>query len=159
VVKDSVPLEEKKPTPPVPDNKNKIDTSGTSTSPPGGGGTEDKGPFYGEGVNRLAIPPGGKGGSVQQIAIDWQNYVMDHLRYPPDAKRRGVQGSVIVSVAVAKDGTVTKVKILKSVSPELDKAALDMINAMPKWTPGVDDGWPVVVPYTLTLRFDPMNIK
>lgn len=159
VIEDSVPPEPKEIIPPQPDNTNKTDTSGTSSKPPGGGGPEDNGPFYGEGVNSTAVPPGGKGGSIRQITEDWRNYVIEHLRYPPDAKRKGIKGTVEVVVDIAKDGSVKNVRIKKGLTPELDKAALDMIQAMPKWSPAIVNGYPKVQPLTLTLTFDPMNIK
>jgi TonB family protein len=67
--------------------------------------------------------------------------------------RKWEQGVVDVFFAVDKDGSVTNVKIKKGLSPFLNEEALRVVKSMPKWTPGYQDGEPVVVSYTLPVSF------
>ena len=59
----------------------------------------------------------------------------------------------VADIFFEKDGTVSGTKIVKSVSPELDAEALRVVNAMPKWTPGRQNGSPVRVKYTVPVTF------
>ena len=63
------------------------------------------------------------------------------------------QGRVIASFTVEKDGSLTDIKIVKSVDPSLDKEAQRVIRAMPRWIPGKVNGSPVRVKYTVPLTF------
>ena len=67
-------------------------------------------------------------------------YIASHVNYPTVAAENGVQGKVIVGFVVETDGSVSDVKILRSVDPSLDKEAMRVIMSMPKWTPGKQDG-------------------
>jgi periplasmic protein TonB len=154
ITRDTVREERKDPPKPVTNQPNpNADTAGKNNGPPGGAGIAGGAGPYGAGVNTLPIPPGGKGGNIKQMIMDWTDYVRTHLRYPEEAKRKGIKGKVIVNVNIAKDGTVMDARIRQSVSPELDKAALDMVNAMPKWQPAIRNGWPAVQPLDLSVDF------
>ena len=63
-------------------------------------------------------------------------YIQQNLRYPEDAKQKGVEGRVFVNFVVEKDGSLSKFKILRSVDPLLDEEALRVVKGMPKWIPG-----------------------
>ena len=83
-----------------------------------------------------------------------KNWLKNNLRYPPSAANNGIQGRVIVQCIIEKDGSVTVEKIARNVDPELDKEALRLIQAMPKWKPGRSNGSTVrtkrmiVIPFT-----------
>lgn len=62
-----------------------------------------------------------------------------------DAEENGVQGRVICSYVVERDGSLSDVRVLKSVEPSLDKEAVRVIKSMPKWTPGKKKGYNVRV--------------
>ena len=64
-----------------------------------------------------------------------------------------IQGRVVVSFVVEKDGEITNAKVVKSVHPALDAEALRVVNSMPKWTPGMQKGEPVRVKYTVPVTF------
>ncbi len=81
------------------------------------------------------------------------NYLSNNLRYPPDARERGIQGRVIIGFVVETDGSLTNIRILKSVHPNLDAEALRVIKQSPKWNPGLQHGVPVKVTYTMPLNF------
>ena len=80
-------------------------------------------------------------------------YIGENIHYPEAAEKAGIQGRVIATFVVKKDGSIDKVKVVKSVSPELDEEALRCINAMPKWTPGMQKGQAVNVKYTIPISF------
>ena len=76
-----------------------------------------------------------------------------NIRYPEAAEKAGQQGRVIATFVVMKDGSISNTKIVKGVSPELDEEALRVLNAMPKWTPGMQSGKAVNVKYTVPITF------
>lgn len=76
-----------------------------------------------------------------------------NLHYPDMESEAGIQGKVYVSFVVTKDGSVEEVKVLRGVSPGLDKEALRVVNAMPKWNPGKMGGKPVKVRFNLPVIF------
>ena len=80
-------------------------------------------------------------------------FLSKNIQYPKDAEKAKLQGRVIVTFVVKKDGSITDAKVVKSVAPSLDAEALRVINAMPNWTPGKQGGQPVNVKYTVPLTF------
>lgn len=76
-----------------------------------------------------------------------------NIVYPPAAAEEGVSGRVIVEFVVGKDGSITNVKVLRQRHPALDKEAVRVVKAMPKWIPGRNNGQPVKVTYTLPVTF------
>ena len=80
-------------------------------------------------------------------------FLSENVRYPEAAHKTGVQGRVIAKFVVEKDGSITEAKIVKSVSPELDAEALRVIGTMPNWMPGMQNGEPVRVKYTVPITF------
>ena len=76
-----------------------------------------------------------------------------NIKYPAEAKEKGIQGRVIVQMVVEKDGTITNAKIAKGVDPLLDAEALRVVNSSPKWKPGKQRGEAVRVKYTLPIMF------
>jgi len=80
-------------------------------------------------------------------------YLAENIKYPVSAQKAKEQGRVVVQFIVEKDGTVTGVKTVRSVTPALDAEAVRVIKAMPKWTPGKQDGQPVRVNYNVPVSF------
>lgn len=80
-------------------------------------------------------------------------WLKNTLKYPEQAWVNGVQGRVIVSFVIEKDGRVTNPKVVRGVSPELDAEALRVVGAMPKWTPGKNNGVAVRSRYDLPITF------
>lgn len=64
-----------------------------------------------------------------------------------------MKGRVIVRFTVDKDGNVTSPEVVEGVSPELDAEALRVVKSMPKWNPGIVDGKPADVKFTLPISF------
>ena len=81
------------------------------------------------------------------------NYLAKNIRYPKDAMEANVQGRVIVTFVVGKDGSINDARVVKSVDPQLDAEALRVISSMPNWTPGTQSGKAVNVKYTVPISF------
>ena len=88
-------------------------------------------------------------GGVQAL----MDYLSKNVRYPAEAHAIGAQGRVIVSFTVKKDGSIADTKVERSVNPYLDKEAMRVIAAMPKWKPGTQKGEAVRVKYTVPVMF------
>lgn len=80
-------------------------------------------------------------------------YLAENVNYPVVAEENGVQGRVIISFVVELDGTITDVKVVKSVDPSLDKEAQRVVMSMPHWIPGRQNDEPVRVKYTVPVTF------
>ena len=80
-------------------------------------------------------------------------YLSSSMKYPAEAEEHGIQGRVVCTFTVERDGSITGVRVAKSVDPSLDKEAVRVVSAMPKWNPGKHKGEVVRVKYTLPLTF------
>ena len=81
------------------------------------------------------------------------SYLSENIQYPNEALKQGIQGRVVVSFVVEKDGTLSNVKIVRSVNPSLDAEALRVVEAMPDWIPGKQDGKFVRVKFNVPISF------
>ena len=86
-----------------------------------------------------------------QIAM--MKYIMENMKYPKQAMKEGIQGRVAVRFIVEKDGSISDVKPILSVHPLLNKEAVRVVESMPKWTPGKQNGKPVRVRFNLPIMF------
>ena len=80
-------------------------------------------------------------------------FIGENVRYPQEAIDNGIQGRVLVSFVVEKDGSVSDVKVLKGIGSGCDEEAIRVVEAMPKWEPGKDKGKTVRVKYDLPISF------
>ena len=80
-------------------------------------------------------------------------YLTENLKYPALAKEYGIEGRVVVSFIVEKDGSLTDLKIVKDIGGGCGEEALRLVRAMPKWQAGQHDGRVVRVAYTLPVSF------
>ena len=80
-------------------------------------------------------------------------FLHDHMKYPAVAEENGIQGRVICTFVVERDGSITDVKVITSVDPSLDKEAIRVLKSMPKWIPGKQNGSAVRVKYTVPVTF------
>ena len=80
-------------------------------------------------------------------------FLNNNVQYPAEAEKAGIQGRVIATFVVEKDGSISNAKVVKSVDPLLDAEALRVIGAMPNWKPGMQNGKVVRVKYTVPLSF------
>ena len=80
-------------------------------------------------------------------------YIMSNLRYPAEAKENGVEGIVTIGVTVTPEGTLSDLKVIKFVDPDLEKEALRIVGGMPAWIPADKDGVPVAAPTKVDIPF------
>lgn len=82
-----------------------------------------------------------------------RKYIANNVNYPEVAQENGIQGKVYVTFVVTKDGSIANTKIARGVDPALDKEALRVVNSLPKWKPGKQQGEAVNVSYTVPINF------
>lgn len=80
-------------------------------------------------------------------------FLAQNIKYPVEAQQKGEQGRVMVQFVVGKDGKLSDIKIMRSISPTLDAEAIRVIKAMPTWKPGTQRGQAVAVKYTIPISF------
>ncbi len=89
--------------------------------------------------------PGGNGALM--------SYLSSHIKYPAVAQEQGIQGRVVVSFVVERDGSITDVRTVRSVDPSLDREAERVVKGMPRWNPGKQNGSAVRVKYNVPVAF------
>ena len=110
-----------------------------------GGIMKDDSKIYAEAVEEAPEFPGG----IEAM----MDYLRGNLKYPESAKENNQEGRVFIGFVVEKDGSVTNVNVLRGVCEDLDNEAIRVVKAMPKWNPGMIEGKPVRVQYTLPIVF------
>ena len=96
-------------------------------------------------VEQMPSFPGG-----QSALMEW---LSNNVKYPVVAQENGVQGRVVVSFVVERDGSITDVKVVRGVDPSLDREASRVVRAMPRWIPGKQNGSAVRVKYNVPVAF------
>ena len=96
-------------------------------------------------VEQMPSFPGGQGALMQ--------YLNNNIKYPVVAQENGVQGRVVVSFVVERDGSITDVNVVRSVDPSLDREAVRVVKGMPRWIPGKQNGSAVRVKYNVPVSF------
>lgn len=76
-----------------------------------------------------------------------------NIVYPEEAKEKNIQGTVLVSFVVEKNGKITDAKVVRGIGGGCDEEALRVVNAMPKWKPGKQNGKNVRVQFALPIKF------
>ena len=83
----------------------------------------------------------------------FRNWIGQNLQYPEIAAENGISGRVFVKFVVEGDGSISNVELVRGVDPALDKEAIRVIKASPKWAPGKQRGKPVRVSFTFPINF------
>ncbi len=96
-------------------------------------------------VEEMPSFPGGQGALM--------SYLASNIKYPVVAQENGVQGRVSVSFVVERDGSISDVRVARSVDPSLDREAQRVVKSMPRWKPGKQNGSAVRVKYTVPVVF------
>ena len=89
--------------------------------------------------------PGGDG--------EFYKYLAKNIKYPKKERRKNIQGRVFVTFVVTEVGEIKDAKVLRGVSKAIDEEALRVINSMPLWKPGTQDGRAVKVSYNVPFNF------
>ena len=111
----------------------------------------------------IDLPVKSKDGTVYQIADEMPEfpggmeamtqYFAHNIKYPKEAIEAKISGRVVVKFTVTKEGAISNAAIIRSVHPVLDEEALRLVNSMPSWQAGKQDGKPVAVEYSLPILF------
>jgi protein TonB len=81
------------------------------------------------------------------------NYLGKNIHYPAIAKENNVQGKVFLSFVVERDGSLTDIRVVRGIGSGCDDEAVRVLKASPKWRPGIQNGRPVRVAYTIPISF------
>ena len=85
--------------------------------------------------------------------VELMKFLQKNIKYPAICQKQGIQGRVAVQFVVNSDGSIVDAKVINPVNPHLDKEAVRVVNAMPKWQPGVRKDEPVRVRFTVPVTF------
>ncbi|MBN2774849.1 MAG: TonB family protein, partial [Prolixibacteraceae bacterium] len=80
-------------------------------------------------------------------------FIQENIRYPEIARENGIQGNVLVTFIIDKEGKVKNPEVSLCVDQSLDEEALRVVETLPKWTPGKIKGEAVNVLYTTSVKF------
>jgi len=83
----------------------------------------------------------------------FRTWIGNNLQYPEIAAENGISGRVFVKFVVEPDGSISNVSLVRGVDPALDKEAVRVVKASPKWAPGKQRGKPVRVSFTFPINF------
>jgi TonB family protein len=96
-------------------------------------------------VEKMPSYPGGEEARIK--------YFTENLKYPPEARQKGVTGKVFVTYVIEEDGSISNVKVLRGIGGGCDEEAVRVISMMPKWNPGMQRGKAVRVQFNLPVNF------
>lgn len=96
-------------------------------------------------VEQMPEYPGGVNALMTDIA--------SNVKYPEEAKTKGIQGKVFVSFVVDEQGKVTNTRIERGVEPSLDAESLRVVNNLKNWKPGKEKGKTVKVAFTIPINY------
>jgi protein TonB len=97
-------------------------------------------------VEQMPEFPGGQGELLK--------YLSSNIIYPKSAIDSGIQGKVLLKFVVKKDGSISDVEIVKGVNSAIDREAIRVVSAMPRWKPGKQNGSAVNVAYMVPIKFN-----
>lgn len=107
--------------------------------------TEDDNPLHIRIVQQIPEFPGGM--------VELMKWLNRNLKYPVMAQRQKIEGKVVVSFIINKDGSITDAKVEKSVDPSLDREAMRVVRMMPKWKPGIENNQPCRTMFAIPIVF------
>lgn len=82
------------------------------------------------------------------------DYIHTNVKYPEFSKKHGIEGTVVLEYYITQNGAIEDIKVVKSVSPELDKEAMLVVENMPRWNPAVQNNRAIRVKYQLPVKFE-----
>ena len=96
----------------------------------------------------VEVMPSFPGGQAAMI-----NYLVQNIKYPEEAKKKGVMGTVFITFIVETDGSVSNVKVLRGIGSGCDEEGVRVVSAMPNWSPGKEKDVPVRCQFNLPIKF------
>lgn len=110
---------------------------------------EGEGGGIGSSLDKFPEFPGGPDGVRRYIELT--------VIYPVQAIKKKINGVVIISFNINKQGEVDNIQVERGVNPMLDMEAIKAVKSMPRWKPGIRHGKPVVVKFVIPVRFMPLS--
>src|SRR5579862_8166210 len=80
-------------------------------------------------------------------------FLIKNIRYPAESHEKNIQGKVILTMVVEKDGSLTDIRVIQSVAKDIDAEAIRVMKLSPKWEPGMQGGKPVRVQHNIPISF------
>jgi protein TonB len=102
-------------------------------------------------VEQMPCFPGGQGRLLE--------FIEENMRYPKECAEKGIYGRVIVAFIVERSGQLSNIRVVKSVHPALDKEALRIVNLMPRWIPGRQNGKTFRVKFLIPIKFSEKKME
>lgn len=96
-------------------------------------------------VEQLPEFPGGM--------VELMKWITKNLKYPYLAQKQKIEGRVVVTFIINRDGSIADIKVVKSVHPLLDNEARRVVQAMPQWKPGMEKGKPCRTMFAIPVEF------
>lgn len=81
------------------------------------------------------------------------HFISRSIKYPEPARQNGIQGKIFVRFVVNTDGTISDASVVRPLDPSLDREAIRVVLNMPQWKPGMQNGRPVRVNFTIPINF------
>lgn len=106
---------------------------------------QDENPLKLRVVQQLPEFPGGM--------VELMKWITKTLRYPYAAQQQKIEGRVLVTFIINRDGSIANIKVMKSVHPLLDNEARRIVKLMPHWKPGIEDGKPCRTMFAIPIEF------
>ena len=99
-------------------------------------------------LDHVEVMPQFPGGNAELM-----RYLSANIKYPTIAAENGIEGRVVLKFVVGKDGGISNIQVVRALDPSCDKEAVRVVKGMPKWIPGMQNGHPVAVYFTLPVLF------
>lgn len=80
-------------------------------------------------------------------------FIAHNIRYPKEARQQGIEGRILCSFIVSRDGSISNIEVVKGLHPQLDNEAIRVLGLMPRWIPGENGGEKVNVKCLLPIDF------
>jgi periplasmic protein TonB len=88
-----------------------------------------------------------------QFQGNYKKYLSNSIKYPEDAMKKKIEGTVYLNVIIEKNGAISNIRVLRSPDTSLSNEAKRVVSIMPRWTPGKQNGVPVRVNYLIPVHF------
>jgi len=92
---------------------------------------------------------------IPEFPGDLKKYISQNINYPVNTKNKGINGTVILTFVINKDGSLSNIHVIKGLDRACDSEAVRLVRNMPKWIPGKNKGKTVKVVFALPITFKP----
>ena len=97
-------------------------------------------------VEVMPVYPGGEEARIK--------FIQENIKYPKEALKNNISGTVFITFIIEKDGKITNVKALRGIGGGCDEEAIRVISMMPNWKPGTQRGQAVRVQFNMPIKFN-----